>query len=100
MLEAGYVSRVLTSFIGVFFGVLGASSVARAQSLMDDYTPVPEAMLLSPPDGEWLMWRRTYDHWGYSPLDQINESNVGTLRLAWAWTLEPGGFQELSLIHI
>jgi len=67
---------------------------------MDRYTPVTEAMLLSPPDGEWLMWRRTYDHWGYSPLDQINASNVGALRLAWAWTLEPGGFQETTpLVH-
>ena len=29
------------------------------------------------------MWRRTYDHWGYSPLGQIDASNVGNLRLAW-----------------
>jgi len=99
VLEAGYVSRVLTSFIGVFFGVFGASSVARAQSLMDDYTPVTEAMLLSPPDGEWLMWRRNYSHWGYSPLDEINTSNVGSLRLAWAWTMAPGLQETTPLVH-
>ena len=92
----GVVPRSLVSLIGV----LSLCSAAGAQSLMDRYAPVTEAMLLSPPDGEWLMWRRTYDHWGYSPLDQINESNVGTLRLAWAWTLEPGGFQETTpLVH-
>jgi alcohol dehydrogenase (cytochrome c) len=45
------------------------------------------------------MWRRTYDHWGYSPLDQIDRENVGSLRLAWAWTME-GGMQETTpLVH-
>ena len=48
-------------------------------------------MLLNPPDGDWLMWRRTYDGWGYSPLDQINKENVGDLELAWAWGMTPGG---------
>ncbi len=53
-------------------GAFSLCSPAGAQSLIENYTPVTEAMLLSPPDGEWLMWRRTYDHWGYSPLGQIN----------------------------
>ena len=92
-------SRVVACGIGVFIGVFSACSVAQAQSLIDDYTPVTEAMLLNPPDGEWLMWRRNYSHWGYSPLDQINTSNVGSLRLAWAWTMA-GGLQETTpLIH-
>ena len=45
------------------------------------------------------MWRRTYNHWGYSPLGQINTSNVGTLRLAWAWTMEPGLQETTPLVH-
>ena len=76
----------LFSLLGLF-GTLspaGPQSLG-AQSLLDSYTPVTEAMLLSPPEGEWLMWRGTYGHWGHSPLDQINTSNVGTLRLAWPW---------------
>ena len=56
-------------------------------------------MLLSPPEGDWLMWRRTYNHWGYSPLDQINTSNVSNLRLAWAWTMEPGMQETTPLVH-
>ena len=76
-----------------------AGGVASAQSLSDDYTPVTEAMLLSPPAGEWLMWRRTYDHWGYSPLDQITTSNVDGLRLGWAWTMEPGLQETTPLVH-
>ncbi len=88
-------SCVVASLIGVF----GVSSLASAQSLMDTYSPVTEDMLLSPPDGEWLMWRRTYGAWGYSPLDQINTSNVGTLRLAWAWTMAPGQQETTPLVH-
>ena len=35
------------------------------------------------------MWRRTYDGWGYSPLDQINKDNVENLKPAWSWSLHP-----------
>jgi PQQ-dependent dehydrogenase (methanol/ethanol family) len=80
------------------FNLSHASPVA-GQSLLDRYTSVPESMLVDPPPGEWLMWRRTYNHWGYSPLDQINRENVGSLRLAWAWTMT-GGLQETTpLVH-
>ena len=34
--------------------------------------PVTDPMLQKPSDGDWLMWRRTLDGWGYSPLKQIN----------------------------
>ena len=27
------------------------------------------------------MWRRTYNGWGYSPLDQINKDNVKNLQV-------------------
>ena len=36
------------------------------------------------------MWRRTYDGWGYSPLDQINKDNVKDLQLVWTWALTHG----------
>jgi glucose dehydrogenase len=39
-------------------------------------------MLRNPPASDWLMWRRTYNGWGYSPLDQINKDNVANLRTA------------------
>ena len=93
------IRRTTPHLVASLIGLFSANSVAGSQSLMDDYTPVTEATLLSPPDGEWLMWRRTYDHWGYSPLDQINASNVGSLRLAWAWTMEPGMQETTPLVH-
>ena len=47
------------------------------------YAPVTDERLRSPADGDWLMYRRTYDSWGYSPLDQITTANVADLEPAW-----------------
>ena len=60
------------------------------QSALDKFQNVTLEELANPPEEDWLMWRRTANHWGYSPLDQINKDNVNDLRLAWAWTMEPG----------
>jgi alcohol dehydrogenase (cytochrome c) len=78
--------------------ILAVLSVV-AQFRPNEYKPVTEAMLLNPPDGEWLMWRRTYNHWGYSPLNQINTSNVQNLRLAFAQSMEPGMQETTPLVH-
>ena len=56
----------------------------------DDFVPVTDAMLQNPADSDWLMWRRTLDSWGYSPLDQIDRSNVDQLRMVWTRDLEIG----------
>ncbi len=58
---------------------LPANLAQRLSSL----TPVSEAMLAAPPEGDWLMWRRTFDAAGYSPLRQIDRGNVQRLRQAW-----------------
>ena len=56
-------------------------------------------MLRSPAPGDWLMWRRTLDGWGYSPLDQIDRGNVGDLRLVWTRALRPGSQQGTPLAY-
>ncbi len=82
------------------FVMLAAGLNAPSQAAgVDDLTPVTDEMLLNPPDGDWLMWRRTYNGWGYSPLDEINKDNVGDLKLAWAWAMTPGRTQETPLVH-
>ena len=48
---------------------------------LDRITPVTEAMLRNPPDGDWLTWRRTPQVDGFSPLSQINKGNVDRLRV-------------------
>lgn len=78
-----------------------SSGFAAAQegSRLDSYTPVTDDMLLNPADGDWLHWRRTYDGWGYSPLDQINKENVGDLSVAWTWSLTPGATETTPIVH-
>ncbi|MCU1385296.1 MAG: putative alcohol dehydrogenase precursor [Acidobacteria bacterium] len=52
--------------------------------------PVTDAMLRNPDPGDWLMYRRTYDAQSFSPLDQVNKSNVRGLQLVWSWGIEKG----------
>lgn len=66
----------------------------RAQETKRKFVPVTDAMLQNPDPANWMMWRRTLDSWGYSPLNQINRNNVGQLRLVWTRGLGPGGSQE------
>ena len=47
------------------------------------FTPVTDAMLQNPSPDDWLMWRRTLNSWGHSPLTEINRDNVGKLRMVW-----------------
>src|SRR4051812_49134791 len=74
-------------------------AIARVDAPLKALSPVTDAMLRDPPPGDWLMWRRTYDGWGYSPLDQINRSNVKGLRLAWAWALPRGASEVTPIVH-
>ena len=62
-------------------------------------TPVTDAMLRNPPAADWLMWRRTYDGYGYSPLEQINKGNVKDLQLAWSWSLTSGATETTPIVH-
>src|SRR5260370_22146438 len=60
---------------------------------------VTDAMLRSPPASDWLMWRRTFDGYGYSPLDQINKNNVKDLQVAWTWSMVPGATETTPVVH-
>ena len=77
--------------------VAAAGFIAQAQT--ENVTPVTDAMLQNPDPADWVNWRRTLDGWGYSPLDTINQSNVGDLQLAWSWGLEPGVSQTTPIVH-
>ena len=57
-----------------------AAAPAPVPALLQNYAPVTADRLKNPGDGDWLMIRRTYNGWGYSPLNQINATNVFTLR--------------------
>ena len=63
------------------------------------FVPVTDAMLENPAPGDWLMWRRTPDGWGYSPLDRIDRDNVGELRLVWSRALGVGNQEGTPLAY-
>ena len=56
-------------------------------------------MLQAPAPDDWLMWRRTLDGWGYSPLDQITRENVSGLRMVWTRALTRGSQQGTPLAY-
>jgi alcohol dehydrogenase (cytochrome c) len=59
-----------------------------------NYVPVTDEMLRNPDPGDWLMARRTYQGWSYSPLTAITRDNVKDLQLAWVWMMQDGGANE------
>ena len=66
-----------------------------------NYVPVTDEMLRNPPPGEWLMARRNYQAWSYSPLTEITRDNVKDLRLAWVWAIrdDVGANQNMQIVH-
>jgi len=62
-------------------------------------TPVTEAMLAAPPQADWLMWRRTFDATGFSPLKQIDRGNVQRLQQVWSLPLDPSSNEITPLVH-
>ena len=81
----------------------GAPTAATGLTIpgeVPNYVPVTDAMLRNPPDGDWLMVRRNYQAWSYSPLTEVTPANVGRLKLAWVWAMNEGGQSEPTpLVH-
>jgi PQQ-dependent dehydrogenase (methanol/ethanol family) len=76
-------------------GAVFLTGLVWAQSQRPAFVPVTDAMLENPDAGDWLMWRRTLNSWGYSPLNEVTRANVKQLRLAWTRTMG-GGIQEAT----
>ena len=74
--------------------VLAAGFTAAPQTAPPQYKPVTAERLIKPDDGDWLMIRRTYDGWGYSPLDQIRADNVTRLQPVWTFKTEMNSGHE------
>jgi len=55
-------------------------------AVLQNYQPVTAERLKNPEDGSWLMIRRTYNGWGYSPLDQITPDNAARLHPVWIFS--------------
>jgi len=61
--------------------------------------PVTNAILAEPDPADWLMWRRTLNSWGYSPLNQITPANVAKLKMIWTRGMGPGVQESTPLVR-
>jgi quinoprotein glucose dehydrogenase len=66
---------------------LGSLTLVLALSLAVSacQATAPRAAAPEPPDVEWRTYGGTYASARYSPLAQIDRTNVGQLRVAWRW---------------
>jgi alcohol dehydrogenase (cytochrome c) len=65
--------------------LLVVSTVSFPQSVWE---PITEVRLRHPKAGDWLSYRRTDDAFAFSPLKEINRSNVKNLRPVWTYPVQ------------
>jgi alcohol dehydrogenase (cytochrome c) len=87
----------LPSQIAISALALLAATTATAQS--GGFVPVNDTMLQKPDPADWLMWRRTLNSWGYSPLNEINRQNVAQLKMIWTRGMGPGVQEATPLAY-
>jgi len=85
--------------MALFVLVSVAAIAQEVPPIMPALKPLTDEILANPNPQDWLMWRRTYNAWGHSPLSQISVANISRVRLAWAWTQEPGNQEAAPLVH-
>ena len=88
-------NRCRHAFVALLLLLVAGTATAQDRSV----TPVTDAMLQAPDPADWLMWRRTLDGWGYSPLDEIDRANVGALRMVWSRGMTEGAQQGTPLVY-
>ncbi|TIX51562.1 PQQ-binding-like beta-propeller repeat protein [Alteraurantiacibacter aquimixticola] len=64
-----------------------------------NYTPVTSEQLANPEPENWLTWRRGHEGHGFSPLTQIDRSNVDDLQVAWSQALPPGPTMDEPIVR-
>src|ERR1044071_4082666 len=77
MTSRGFVAVLSFTFSAAVAAATGPAQVDGARIQAADKEP-----------GNWLTHGRTYDEQRFSPLDKINQDNVGKLGLAWSYKLD------------
>src|SRR5215468_257349 len=69
------------------------------QKTVPNFVPVTDAMLRAPKPEDWLLYRGNYQGWGYSPLEQVNKTNVKNLQLVWSRMMTTGLNEITPIVH-
>jgi alcohol dehydrogenase (cytochrome c) len=73
-------------FLMLVIAILSAFSALSGMQLNSPpWEPITAERLLKPKPGDWLSYRRTFDVNAFSPLSQINRTNVRSLRAVWSY---------------
>jgi len=93
----------------VVAGTLSGGALAAQQAplppppipaILQAYKPVTAERLKQPEPENWLMNRRTYDGWAFSPLTQLTPANVARLQPVWSFTTGvPQGHEAPPLVN-
>ena len=82
------------------FAILAVAAVGvLSAQAPTQFVPVTDKMLENPDPGDWLMWRRTLNSWGYSPLAQITKANVAKLQQVWTRGMGAGIQEATPLVY-
>ncbi len=86
-------TAVVALLIAMALGGVAAQGIAT-------YRPVTDQRLGNPSTPNWLLYRGTYDGWGFHPADLINTTNVKQLVPVWRFsTGEIGGHQAPPIVN-
>jgi alcohol dehydrogenase (cytochrome c) len=88
---------IIRSFCGLSLAAMacfGQQGQTPVPAILRSYQPVTAERLKNPEAANWLMIRRTFDGWGYSPLTEITRANVSRLRPVWVFSTGERGVHE------
>jgi alcohol dehydrogenase (cytochrome c) len=95
MMKSGHIPPLL-----LVIGLLGGWPCLVTAQGMAPYRPVSDQRLGNPGTPHWLLYRGTYDGWGFHPADLIKTSNVKQLVPLWSFsTGELGGHEAPPLVN-
>ena len=84
---------------GVVSGISMPPVPEPRRGVLSDFEPVNQDALDDAPPADWLAWRRDNLAHGFSPLSQIDTTNIGDLVLEWSWALPDGPSQVVPLVR-
>ncbi len=79
--------------------LMSATLAVGAFAQTAPFAPATDSVLANPDPSDWIHISRTYNQHRYSPLNQINKSNVGQMRMAWSRGLPTGTQESTPIIY-